>query len=157
MSNRRDWLFEIARQVEPNPTSRRIRDPKLWNDKHALEQFARSAPIEGHSVSFLVIIARKIDHQKGDAVGFLKRVQQSHPMDFDTNFLLGYLLVDTQNPADGARYYQAAIAIRPNVAMATLQPRDSPGKSWPDRRRTRGEANCSAVVAGVGILSELCQ
>ena len=68
--NRRDWLFEIARQVEPNPTSQRIRDPKLWNDKHALEQFASSAPIEGQSVPFLVIIARKIGLQKGDAIAF---------------------------------------------------------------------------------------
>jgi serine/threonine-protein kinase len=117
--NRRDWLFEVARHVEPNPTSWRIRDPKLWNDKHALEEFARSAPLGDQSVPFLLIIARKIALQNGDAAAaFLKRVQRSHPRDFETNFLLAYLLVEMRNPAEGARYYQAAIAIRPSIAVA---------------------------------------
>jgi eukaryotic-like serine/threonine-protein kinase len=116
--NRRDWLFEVARQVEPNPTSQRIRDPKLWNDKHALEQVAWSTPIEGQSVPFLLFIWRRIGLQTGDALAFLKRVQRSHPRDFETNFLLAYLFCDQNNPSEAARYYQAAIAIRPSVAIS---------------------------------------
>ena len=126
--NRRDWLFEVARQVEPNPTSQRIRDPKVWNDKHALEQFARSVPIEDQSVPFLLIIARKIGLQTGEAVAFLKRVQRSHPRDFETNFLLAYLLVEMHNPTEGARYYQAAIAIRPTDRLGRTI---TSGKPWP--------------------------
>jgi eukaryotic-like serine/threonine-protein kinase len=116
--HRRDWLFEIARQVEPNPTNQRIRDPKLWNDRDALEQFARSAPIEDQPVPFLLIIAWKIGLQNGNGLAFLKRVQQLHPKDFEANYFLAQQLVEMSNPADGARYYQAAIAIRPNVAIA---------------------------------------
>ncbi len=116
--HRRDWLFEIARQVEPNPTNQRIRDPKLWNDRDALEQFARSAPIEDQPVPFLLIIAWKLGLQNGNGLAFLKRVQQLHPKDFEANYFLAQQLVELSNPADGARYYQAAIAIRPNVAMA---------------------------------------
>ncbi len=43
---RRDWLYEVARRnVEPSPTSRQIRDPKVWYDRHALEEFARSTSL----------------------------------------------------------------------------------------------------------------
>jgi eukaryotic-like serine/threonine-protein kinase len=118
--HRRDWLFEIARQVEPNPTNRGIRDPKLWNDRDALEQFARSAPIEDQPVPFLLSIAWKIGLQTRNGLAFLKRVQQLHPKDFEANYFLAQQLVETGNSADGARYYQAAIAIRPNVAIAHL-------------------------------------
>ncbi len=76
---RRDWLDEIARQVEPNPASRQIRDPSKWNDKHALEEFARSTPIETQNVPFLLIIGVKIHLLNGDTVSFFKRVQQLHP------------------------------------------------------------------------------
>lgn len=114
--NQRDWLFEIARQVEPNLTSQRIRDPELWNDKHAIEQFALSAPLEDQSVPFLLLIARKIGSDKAKQLAFLKRVQLLHPTDFETNSMLAHLLVGMRNPTEGARYYQAAIATRPTVA-----------------------------------------
>ena len=39
--SRRDWLHEVSRQVEPNPTSRQVRDPKVWDNLHALEEFAQ--------------------------------------------------------------------------------------------------------------------
>ena len=33
-----------SRAGQPNPTSRQVRDPKVWDNLHALEAFARSMP-----------------------------------------------------------------------------------------------------------------
>ena len=46
-----------ARRVEPNPTCRQIRDPSVWDHLHALEEFARSMPVETQTVPFLLLVA----------------------------------------------------------------------------------------------------
>jgi serine/threonine-protein kinase len=112
--NHRDWLFEIARQVEPNPTSRQVRDPKLWNNLHALEEFTRSMPIETQSVPFLLLVGQRIHDLRGDAIVFLKRVQRAHPTNFELNLNLGLLLLrHAKNSAEAIGYLQAAVALGP--------------------------------------------
>jgi tetratricopeptide (TPR) repeat protein len=114
---RRDWLFAIARQVEPNPTSRQIRDPSKWNDRHALEEFARSTTVETQTVPFLFLVGLKLHLLNGDAIAFLKRVQRAHPTDFEANYQLGQALIQhRKNPAEAIGYYQAAVALRPTIA-----------------------------------------
>ncbi len=114
--NRRAWLREVARQVDPDPVTRRIRDPKVWNDKQALEEFTRSAPIANTSIHFLMEVARQLEVLQGDPLPFLKRVQLADPSDYWVNSYLAWVLHGKNNPAEAVRYYQAAIAIRPNVA-----------------------------------------
>jgi tetratricopeptide (TPR) repeat protein len=118
---RRDWLYDIARRVEPNPTCRQIRDPRVWDHLHVLEEFAWSMPVETQTVPFLQLVAQRIHSLRGDAIPFLKRVQRAHPTDFDLNYLLAYLLLTQhKNPADAIGYFRAAVALHPGHIKVRL-------------------------------------
>ena len=109
--------------------------PNCGTTKHALEQFARSAPIEGQSVPFLLIVGRKIDLQKGDAAYFLKRSATIAPQGFRDELPPGLSV--------GRK------ATIPPRALAIIRPRSPSGRPslwrtstlgtalgrpWPDRR-----------------------
>jgi serine/threonine-protein kinase len=115
-AGRRNWLLDVARRVEPHPESRRMRESGNWNSRPALEEFTRTVAVEDQSVPFLLILGRNLHQMEGDATAYLKRVQRAHPKDFEANcFLADYLHNRRRNPAESIQYYQAAIAIRPNV------------------------------------------
>lgn len=114
--NRRVWLLGIARLADPDPEwGDRVRDPAVWRKAGALAALAHSAPIDSQSVSLLLMLGWLLDAQGEDAVGFLRRVQDTHPADFWLNFSLGELL-DIRTDADAVGYYRAAVAARPEAA-----------------------------------------
>jgi tetratricopeptide (TPR) repeat protein/tRNA A-37 threonylcarbamoyl transferase component Bud32 len=114
---RREWLSGVAQQVAPDPTRLQIRDFKLWDDREALERFAKESPIADQSVALLINISQQLTSLGGDAIPLLKRLQESHPSDFWANLMLGLALHGKKDFLESIRYYQAAIAIRPNVAV----------------------------------------
>ncbi len=119
--SRRDWLHEVSRQVEPNATSRQVRDPKVWDNLHALEAFARSMPVETQTVPFLLLVGQRLEFLGRDAIPFFKRVQRAHPTDFELNFQLAYLLMtQAKNSAEAISYFRAAVALRPSVVSIRL-------------------------------------
>ncbi len=110
---RRNWLNEVARHVDENPASRPMRDSRLWEDRVALEEFARSAPLANQSVPFLHFLGLKLYHGGGNSVAYYQRVQQAHVDSQLANFVLAFVLRLKGNDAESLRYFQAAVALRP--------------------------------------------
>jgi eukaryotic-like serine/threonine-protein kinase len=113
---RQVWLQEVARQVDEDPASRPIRDAKLWENKAALEEFAKSAPLANQSVPFLKFLGSRLARLRSDPIPFLKRVQLAHANSLLANAELAMRLLERGNPADSVRYFQAAIALQPTEA-----------------------------------------
>jgi serine/threonine-protein kinase len=117
--SRRDWLLSIAREADPDPLGwgDRIRDPARWDDLAALSELAKTVPVKGQSVSLLLGLGARLRAAGGDATGFLRRVQNEHPADFWANIVLGDALFSAA-PFEAAAYYRAALASRPEAAVA---------------------------------------
>jgi serine/threonine-protein kinase len=113
------WLLRVARQADPNPGGwrDRARDPVAWGDGAALAELARTAPVEGPSVSLLLAVGQRLQVTGGDAPGFLRRVQREHPADFWVNLTLGNAL-KYRGAGEAIGYYRVALAIRPRAAVA---------------------------------------
>jgi eukaryotic-like serine/threonine-protein kinase len=117
--SRRDWLLIIARQTDPQPPDwgDRIRDSAKWNDRAALSELAENVPMSGQSVSLLLTLGQRLQAAGGNPQAFLKRVQREHPADFWANISLGNALCRTA-PVEANGYYRAALASRPEAAVA---------------------------------------
>jgi serine/threonine-protein kinase len=116
---RMGWILEVARAADPDPDGwrDRVRDPGLAGE--ALDELARTAIVEDQSVQILVALGQRMQDAGADALDFLGRVQRRFPMDFWANFALG-LALSERTPAEAIRYYQAALAIRPQAAVVHL-------------------------------------
>jgi eukaryotic-like serine/threonine-protein kinase len=108
------WLLDVARRADPDPTGwrDRLRDPHVRKDQRALLALAQSATIDETPVSLLVELADLLYEIGGDPTPFLVKVQQRHPDDLWANWLLGHI---ERDPSSAMRYYQAALAIRPDT------------------------------------------
>ena len=69
------------------------------------------------SVPLLLALGVRLKLAGGDAVPFLQRVQGDHPGDFWANLTLANALSEKM-PGEAIRYYQAALAVRPDAAVA---------------------------------------
>lgn len=116
---RRDGLLEAVRLADPDATGwrDRVRDPATWKDKQALAALTSTAPVSSESVMLLLALAQHVILAGDDAVPFLTRIQQEYPADFWSNFELGLRFIAT-TPADAVRYFQAAVGVRPDSAVA---------------------------------------
>jgi eukaryotic-like serine/threonine-protein kinase len=116
--NRQNWLLEVVHRAGLDPTGlrHRLRDPAVRGDPAALTELAERALKEKCSARFLVLLGERLRDAGSDAVPFLTQVQQEYPDDFWINFLLGETLY-RHNPGEAIRYYQAALALRPNAAV----------------------------------------
>ncbi len=117
---RRAWLLAVARRADgPGPTGwrARARDPSAWHDPVALAELARTASVQQETVRLLAALGERMLETRMDAVTLLEKVQQEHPDDFWANLALANVLVLRGQHADRARYYQAALALRPGSAV----------------------------------------
>lgn len=116
---RRDWLLHIARESDPDPLgwADHIRDPASWDDRAALSNLAESVPVKGLSVSLLLTLGERLRDANIVPTDFLKRVQQEHPADFWANIAIGDSVLWAA-PVEAAGYYRAALARRPEAAVA---------------------------------------
>jgi serine/threonine-protein kinase len=119
VESRRGWIFAVARGADPDPSGwrDRIRDPALAPKE--LTQLADTAVLPAQSVQLLIALALRMQAAHVDAIPFLRRVQQQYPGDFWACFTLADALWQMK-PAECIRYYQAALAIRPETALAHL-------------------------------------
>jgi serine/threonine-protein kinase len=115
--DRRAWLFEVARRADFDPRGwrDRVRHPLAWDDRAALAELARTAPVAEPSVHLLAALGQRLQATGGDAVKFLRRVQREHPADFWANLTLGNAL-KYWGPGEAIGYYRVALAIRPGAA-----------------------------------------
>lgn len=117
---RRLWLLEVARMSDPDPRWRdRVRDVALWEDAAALAELAREARVAEEPMPVMLLLARLLDFNGGDAIGFMRRVQLAHPGDFWPNFVLAESL-DGRGDPEAIGYYRAALAARPDAVAASV-------------------------------------
>ena len=82
-----------------------------------------TAPFPEQSVALLLAIETHTMAPGEIRVAFLKRVHERHPRDFWVNARLGRVLMSAGKPEEAVGYYQAALAIRPGVAIDPQQSR----------------------------------
>jgi serine/threonine-protein kinase len=113
------WVLAVARRADSDPTGwrDRARDPAVRANQAALVEVIRTAPVAGQSVPLLLALNRHLTHGSPERLPFLKKVQQTHPGDFWGNLTFGTALEHEHQPREAIRYYQAAVAIRPQASL----------------------------------------
>ena len=112
---RRAWLLEAARIADPDDWRDQFRQPKIWQNKQALEQLAKKVDLTKQSPNLLAALGSALVKTKGDAIGLLTAAQHQHPGDFWLNFSLAAAL-HKADPREATGYYRVALAIRPEIA-----------------------------------------
>jgi serine/threonine-protein kinase len=115
---RRNWLLEVARLADPDPTGwrNRARDPATWHDPVVLGELVRTVPEEQQAVRLLAVLAARLFEANMRALAPLEKVQQKYPGDFWPNLTLGTWLRVQNRQGESIRYFQAALALRPGSA-----------------------------------------
>lgn len=109
-------LLDIVQLADSNPANAPLRERTLWSDPQALQKTVEEIAIGDQSIALMIDLSDRFHQIGGNPVPFLKRIQQVHPDDFWINYALG-VAVQRQNASESMRYYQAAIAQRPNAAV----------------------------------------
>ncbi len=108
------WVLDVTRKADPDPGGwrDRLRDPRVRKSKNELVALMQLAKIDTTPVTLLVALAGLVNERGGDAKSFLVKAQQRHPDDLWVNWFLAH--IDRDLP-EAMRYYQAALAIRPDT------------------------------------------
>jgi serine/threonine-protein kinase len=125
VTGRRRWVLGVARlaDTDPDPTGwrARARDPNVRGNPAALAKLIHTARAADQPTQLLLALDKHLVFNGPERLPFLRRIQQAHPGDFWANLTLGDVLwkVGPQpQPVEAIRYYQAAVAIRPQAAVA---------------------------------------
>jgi serine/threonine protein kinase/Flp pilus assembly protein TadD len=118
-----DWrqLLEVARAADPDPWRDRLRAALQNDDRQALEALAASADVQKLPPETLTLLGRTLAEfleSPGQAAALLRQAQQQHPGDLWINDALGWLYLNFIRPPqydEAARFYTAALAIRPDT------------------------------------------
>ncbi len=115
-TTRKAWLLETARLADTDSTGWRTRasDPAFWKDGKALTALLDAAPTAYPSLPVLLAVEVRMTNTGRDPSAFLRRVQQAYPTDFWTNMRLARALYKRE-PGEAVRFYQAALAVRPDA------------------------------------------
>jgi tetratricopeptide (TPR) repeat protein len=116
-------LRNIAQAADDDPWRRRLREPKLRQDRQALEALAADKSVLDQPAENLLHLFDYLQDVKAElaALRFLIRAQRLYPADYWINFQLGLAL--GYHPAlagEAVAYCRAAVAIQPRNAMANL-------------------------------------
>jgi eukaryotic-like serine/threonine-protein kinase len=115
-----DWLLQVARQARPDPTGWRKRALTLavWTKRSDLGELIASAPVTQNSIPLLLALGERYQRLGGNAVDLFAKCQKVRSNDFWANLSLGRALTAQKNPTESIRYFQAAVAIRPDSSNA---------------------------------------
>ncbi|WP_165227046.1 protein kinase domain-containing protein [Aquisphaera insulae] len=115
----KDWALAVARQSDDHPTgwSQRARDRATWKDRAKLASVLKDAPVADASIPLLLALEEQWNVLGQDSSPFLRRILREHPEDFWVNLRAADVLREKNEFAESARYYQAALAIRPGTAL----------------------------------------
>jgi eukaryotic-like serine/threonine-protein kinase len=122
--HRQNWLLQVARRVvqlraQPDPTGwhERARDPEVLRNKEAFGKLVEANPVNNVSVPLQLALAERLKASGADPISFLMRIQEAYPGDFWTNLNLAEALMEKNDLPGAIRFYQAAIAARPDAAV----------------------------------------
>jgi tetratricopeptide (TPR) repeat protein len=119
-SNRGKWIAKVVERADRDPTGwrTRARDPAVWSDRSALARLIADAPIDDPYVPLFLLLGDRLTTANLDALNWMKRVQHAHPTDFWVNLRMGYFTYRLKHYGDAVRYFQAALVLRPDAAIA---------------------------------------
>jgi serine/threonine-protein kinase len=116
-------LLEVARAADPDPWRDQLRAALQKDDRQALEALAASVDVRELPPETLTLLGRTLAEfleSPEQAVALLRQAQQQHPGDLWINDALGWLYLNFIRPPqydEAARFYTAALAIRPDTAF----------------------------------------
>jgi eukaryotic-like serine/threonine-protein kinase len=119
-------LAAVAKAADADPWRCRLRDALDLEStdreraRAAFEELAATAPedvLHRESLSRLAF-ALWSHGKKEEAASLLRRAQRAHPDDFWINYDLARSLMSTGRPDEAARFFTAAVAIRPRSDLA---------------------------------------
>jgi Flp pilus assembly protein TadD len=117
-------LLALLRRADADPWRDRLLDAFGRNDRHALKELARRPEAAAQPPTTVVLLGALLEglDERPLAVEVLRSAQQRHPDDFWINHQLAWCLQALKPPQAGAavRYYQAALALRPDNPGAHL-------------------------------------
>jgi serine/threonine protein kinase/tetratricopeptide (TPR) repeat protein len=110
----------VARLADDDLWRQRLRDPKVHQDRAALERLAAEEGVLDQPPANLVHLSRALEaaQARPAALALLRRAQQRQPADFWINLELGNHLKQKSEAAERAGFYRAALALRPKSAAA---------------------------------------
>jgi serine/threonine-protein kinase len=111
-ANRRSFLLEVARTVDPGEWSDRLRDPQVWKDRAALARLAEQVPVRELSPQLLLVFGRALWAGKVAALPLLRRAQAEHPDDFWLAYQLGTELHEAKRSEEAAGALRVALALQ---------------------------------------------
>jgi serine/threonine-protein kinase len=117
------WLLEVGRRADPSELRERFCDPKVRENKAAMEALAaellgdetRLSKLNPQLLAALAVAVRKA---QGNPIPLLRSARASHPNDFWLSFTLGVEAVRSQQQDEAVSCYRAAVALRPESAAA---------------------------------------
>jgi tetratricopeptide (TPR) repeat protein len=128
-------LAAVARVADPEPWRCRLRDAldlessDRESARAILEELAATVPQDALHREILSRLAFALGRfgrkEKETATSLLRRAQRAHPDDFWINYDLARSLMNTGRPDEAARFFTAAVAIRPGSDLARRGLRDA--------------------------------
>jgi serine/threonine-protein kinase len=119
---RRELILRITRlaDADPDPAGwrRKARDPAVWADRAGLERVTKVAPVVEPRVPLFLLFAERCRMAGPDPSDMLKKVHRSHPTDFWLNLRLGEHAHNGRRFTEAVRFFQAAVVLRPDAAVA---------------------------------------
>jgi tetratricopeptide (TPR) repeat protein len=119
--DKQKWLHEVARLADPDTSAwrQKVRGHISDRNEKALFELIDSAPpLAEQPATFLLTLDRCLDIRSPERIKFLTRIQEAHSSDYWVNLRLANALSQLGRYAESLRYFQAALAIRPNAAFA---------------------------------------
>jgi serine/threonine-protein kinase len=117
-------VVAVARGLDPDPLRDQLRAawvrPLTPDVQAELRRLAESIDVKAASPATLLFLAHVLRGARlpDSAVRILRDGQSTHTPDFWLNFDLAYALWQRKEYAEAARYYTAAVSIRPDSAVA---------------------------------------
>src|SRR5262249_5242523 len=116
-------VLAVAGLAAPDPPGwrARARDPDVRKNPAALAEVIDTAPVADQPPQLLLALDKHLKPDSPERFTFLRGVQRAHPGDFWANLTLGDALLPRFQLTEAIRYYQAAVAIRPQVALGHVR------------------------------------
>lgn len=114
---RRERLLQIARRIDPADVNNALRRAELWDDVDELLNVASTIDLSTISPRLLAALASRLSFDDRGLAPLLRQASARHPQDFTLHHVLAAATIQS-DPAESRGHAQAAIALRPDAAVA---------------------------------------
>jgi serine/threonine-protein kinase len=117
------WLRDVAERSDPDPAKwrNRARVAKSQPTEATVAEAEAGARASVRCDPLVLEVAKDLIHLSKNPIPFLTHVQTAHPGDLYANLALAEELYLRGRSPEAVRYYQAALAVRPNAPAVCYQ------------------------------------